>query len=1017
MNRFKLILILIPLLAAGLRLPAQVSFSDNGRASAFYQAMELFNKEKYPAAIRLFDNFLTEAGDQNTTLLDDAEYYAALSALRLFNPDGEYRMVMFMATHPESPHKNNGKIDLADYFYQNRNYRKAVTWYADVDRFMLGDDKQAQYFFRYGHSLYMRGDKQKALLMFDGIKDIDTPYTPPAIYYSAQIAYEDKMYDTALEGFSRLQDDPTFGPVVPFYIVQILYLKKDYDQILAMGPGLLKSAPADRAAELHRFIGDAYYNKGRYAEAVPHLENYTSKVKTAGREDRYQLGYSYYKTGEIDKAIQVFLGVGARSDLISQNIWHILGDCYIQKDDKERARFAFGEASKLTFDDQIAEESLFNYARLTYETSYSPFGEAIEAFRTYIDKYPGSDRIEEAYNYLVATFMQIKNYKAALASLDKIQNKDSRLEEAYQRVTFFRGLELLNNMELEAAVAMFDRSLMYERYNRDIRARALYWRGESAYRLGRYAAARNDYQEFMGIPGASSLEEYRLVRYNLAYTWFNLNEYQPALDHFKAFETAGAASDKELLDDTRCRIADCYFITTNYPMAISYYDKVTGNGRSDIDYAMFQKAFAMGLMNDHKGKVDVLTSLISKYRSSSLVPNAIFERGRAYIVMENIRAGEADFNTVITSYPSSPYVPRTIVQLGLLYYNLGENNKAIEQYKKVIENFRTTPEARYALTGLKNVYVDMNDVETYFAYAKTLGDYGDVSRTERDSLLYMSGENLYIEGNCERAKEVFRNYLKEFSEGSFSLNARYYLAECLRTSGENAAALTLYQDVIAVPSNPFMEQSLAAAAGILFADEDYPTALRYYERLETIAATAGMLTTSLRGQLRAAYETGDAQKTIRVSGKIADAAGIPDELSREALFMKAKAHYSLNEFDEALAGFRKVATEITSAEGAESKYRVAELLFKKNLPAESEKVVNEFITQNTPHQFWMARMFLLLSDIGVGKGDILQARATLQSLREYYTVTDDGILDEVREKLAAIDAMEKSGEATSASGN
>jgi hypothetical protein len=44
-------------------------------------------------------------------------------------------------------------------------------------------------------------------------------------------------------------------------------------------------------------------------------------------------------------------------------------------------------------------------------------------------------------------------------------------------------------------------------------------------------------------------------------------------------------------------------------------------------------------------------------------------------------------------------------------------------------------------------------------------------------------------------------------------------------------------------------------------------------------------------------------------------------------------------------------------------------------------------------------MFILLSDISIRKGDMLQARVTLESLRDYYTIKDDGILDEVRAKL------------------
>ena len=140
----------------------------------------------------------------------------------------------------------------------------------------------------------------------------------------------------------RLKEDETFGNVVPFYIVQILYLQKDYDGILSMAPDLLKSAGKERVIELYRFIGDAYYNKENYKEALPYLEKYSTGAKASAREDKYQLGYCYYKTGEIDKAIKIFLEIGSRNDLLSQNIWNMLGDCYLQKGDKKRAQFAFG---------------------------------------------------------------------------------------------------------------------------------------------------------------------------------------------------------------------------------------------------------------------------------------------------------------------------------------------------------------------------------------------------------------------------------------------------------------------------------------------------------------------------------------------------------------------------------------------------------------------------------------------------------------------------------------------------
>jgi TolA-binding protein len=895
---------------------SQLPFTSRETGSEFNRGMELFNKEKYPAAIRLFDSFVRNGDRSNLILVADAEYFSAISALKLFNPDAEYRMMMFIYSHPESPRINDARLELGNYFYQNKNYRKAVTYYETVNRQELKSDKLAEYFFRLGYSLYIKGDQSRALLMFSEIKDIDTEYTAPAVYYFSQIAYEQKMYQTAMEGFMRLKDDETFGGVVPFYIVQILYLEKDYDGILSMAPDLLKSAGKTRAVELYRFIGDAYYNKENYKEALPYLEKYSTGAKASAREDKYQLGYCYYKTGEIDKAIKIFLEIGAKSDLLSQNIWNILGDCYLQKGDKKRAQLAFGEASILNFDKKIKEESLYNYAKLTYETAYSPFGEAIAAFQEYIDLYPGSKRIQEVYDYLVGTFMQIKNYKAALSALDKIGNKDNRLEEAYQKVAFFRGLEMFKNLEIEASIDMFDKSLKYEKYNMQIRARAIYWRGEANYRLGRYDMAKDDYSLFLGLPGSTLLSEYNLVRYNLGYTFFNQKDYSNALNNFKNFESAATNMKPEVLNDTRNRIADCYYIATSYPSAISYYDKVIEYGKLNADYAMFQKGFSLGLINDTKGKIDVLTALIQKYPSSTYVPNAIFERGRAYLVLEEFKKGESDFNTIISDYPGSSFVPRSIVQLGLLYYNIGENEKAISQYKKVIGTYKSTPEARDALTGLRNSYVDLNDVDAYFTYAKTLDGYGDINLAQKDSMLYISGENLFMSGKYDKATEVLKNYINEFPHGSFRQNAQYYLAECLKSAGNVDEALKLYIEVSGEPNNQFLEQSLIAASSILYEKEEFSSSLDYFEKLEKVASNDENNLIALKGEIKSAYQAGDAPKTIIAAGKINSSANIPEELAREATFMRAKANYSLNNFEDALKDFRKVATEVSSMEGA-----------------------------------------------------------------------------------------------------
>jgi TolA-binding protein len=1004
MRRYLKIIPITIILLSGQMAVAQKSVSSDLGSESYLRANELFAKEKYAAAISLYDSYIESEHGRGDGTITTAEYYAAISAIRLYSGDAEYRTTRFVTNHPESYLKNSIYLEIASQFYQSKNYRKAITYYELCDRLELSDKALPEYYFKLGYSHYMGGDKKRAMLFFSEIMDIDTEYTSPAIYYFSHIAYENEMYLTALDGFMRLKGDESFGSIVPFYIVQIMYIQGDYDGILENAPSLLESAGEDRASELHRIIGDAYFQKGDYASAIISLEKHLEKALRTGREGSYQLAYCYYQTGDYDKSIPLFKEVCTRRDQLSQNAYYLLGDTYIRKGDKKLAQAAFSTAAKMDYDRKIKEEALFNFAKLTYETTYAPFGEVIRAFQEYIEQFPASDHLEEAYDYLVSAYMKVNNYRSALFSLDKISHKDERLERAYQKVAFFRGMELYRNLDLMGANATFDKSLSYGKYDRSIRGRAHYWKGEIWYRYNDYANALAEYQEFLGTPGSSGLEEYNTVRYNIGYIYYNQAKYSEALKWFKNFETNEGYKNQTLLPDLYNRIADCYYIETNYDMAVSYYNKVIERNSTGADYAMFHKGFALGLKHDQRGKEQVLTTLITRFPKSSLVPNAIFERGRAFETLEDTPKAEADFKAIIELHPNSLFVPRAMVQLGLLYFNNGESQKAVTNYKRVIEKYPSTPEARSAMTGLKTTYVEMNEVESYFAYVRTLDGYGDVSSSERDSLLYISGENLYASGNCGRAEPIFRSYLDEFAQGSFRLNASFYLAECLRTSGRLNEAIPYFAEVAQTPNNPFLEQTYVSLSGIYFNQEQFDSAYYYYENLGRVSGSPENTLLARVGVLRSSYEMGDPQRTILSAENLLAMGGLSEEIISEATFMSAKSNYALDRFEIALRDFRKVSKEVTSSEGAESKYRVAELLYKNRSVDEAEKVVYEFIDQNTPHQYWMARVFILLADISMFKNDDFQARATLQSLMDYYQVADDGILDEARAKLSELNA-------------
>jgi TolA-binding protein len=656
----------------------------------------------------------------------------------------------------------------------------------------------------------------------------------------------------------------------------------------------------------------------------------------------------------------------------------------------------------MEYDKDIQEDALFNYAVLTYELSMSPFNEAIRGLTRYITLYPASDRTDEAYNYLVLAFMSTKNYKAALAALEKVKRKTPEIEKSYQRVAFFRGLELFKDLSFMDAINKFDASLAYGQYDPSLKALCYYWKGESYYRMKDYDEALSYYRNFLQTDGAVELNEYAICHYNIGYAEFKRKNYREALNWFKRFESIDKGQNRQILGDAYNRIGDMYFIDARYAQAIENYDKAIRIGTTDVDYALYQKGVSAGVMNRHTEKIGILGEILDRHKGSNYTADALYETGRSYFIMTKADNAIPYYTRILQEHPNSSYLPKSLVQLGLIYYNINNSDKSLEYYKKVVTDFPGTPEANNALLGIKNVYVENNQVDEYFAYVESLGRDIDISRNEQDSLSYIAAENIYMSGDCAGAINSFREYINDFQSGAYLVNANFYKAECQLKAGEHLAALESLDFIAESPRNVFTEPALLTASRINFDYQNYSAALEDYLMLEDIAEVKGNITEARIGKMRCYYLLNEFGNTIDAARVVLREEKLSDELAREAHFKIGKSFMEQDRFALAQDEFQTAAREVSSIEGAESKYRVAEIMYIRKEYQKAEDEIFDFIDKNTPHQYWMAKSFILLSDIYLVREDEFQAIQTLESIIDYYEGTDDGILDQARRKKAEI---------------
>ncbi len=982
----------------------QQTAAYNNAYSLFQEGSDLYEEEKYGAAREKLDEFI-ENSAEDSEYRAEAEYLRAMAAMKLDNKDSEILLKEFTKHYPENSRTKRVYFQLALDRYNNYKYFEAREDFEKVEVSFLDNEESIEYYFKYGYCLFRAREYEKAQMQFAEILGIESPYSTKARYYYSHIAYQNGNYQTALEGFKKLENDPTYGNLVSYYIVHIYFHQEKYRQLLQAAQPLMEEINKDRKPELSHMIGIAHYRLSNYPMAIKHLEFYHDNTKKRiSRKSNYQLAFTYFQTGRYEKAIKKFQNAaGAEKDTLAQNAQYHLGMCYVETGNKKFAGNAFLAAYNMPYNKNLREDALYNYVKISYESPYNPYNKSIDAVRKFRKEFPSSSHMDEINSFLVDIFLSSKDYSSAIEAFNEINTKTERLRRAYQKITFYYGVELYNNEEYFQAIKYLKESLKYP-FNNTLVARARFWTGEAYYQYKNYDLAYKYFDTFLTTNGAYGLEVYPEAYYNQGYIMFSQKKYDKARDAFRKYVIGKRNREENMVADANIRLGDCYFVDKDYSEAIEYYDRAINMDARDSDYAMFQKALAFGGKGQFTKKILQLDNLLRNKKQSPFSDDAEFEMGVTYLIQEKDREALKRFKNVISNYPSSPYVKRAYLKAGLIHYNLNENKQALSMLKNVAETYPKTSQATDALASIKSIYIDMNRVDDYFDYANSL-EYAKVTASEQDSATYVTAENVYMKGDCEQASEGFSKYLDLFPNGAFATNAHFYRGQCHYRSKQYDAALDDYEYVLNQPQSQFTETSLVKSARILYNNENYQKALDYFTQLKDLAEYKENIRTAWAGIMRIEHETGHPEKAIKAAEKLLKQSNVTEKLIREAHLIVGRSAMSLNKTAMAKKSFEKVMEGKKSEKTAEAKYFLAKIDYMQGNYTQAESSIFDISENYAGYDYWLAKSFILLADVYVETGNLFQAKQTLQSIIDNY---DGGeLLSQAKEKKERIIQLEK----------
>ncbi|MBL7805605.1 MAG: tetratricopeptide repeat protein [Saprospiraceae bacterium] len=1003
--------LLLCCLFASMAVAQQTTVYTEATAS-YKRGVDLFDQGVYGLAQLEFQNAINLLRPVNEPewrpLKTDAELYYAKCAVRLDQPEAEKLTLDILRNHAPSPVASQAALEIGNYYFNAKEYDKALTYY-DMAPESAGPAADEMRFKR-GYAYFVTKKFSQAKYEFSSLKENSrSEWYYPSNYYYGCCAFFEKKYDEALKAFQKCEGSDKYKSYIPYYVTQIYAAKKQYDQVISYAEPKAKTDGIRNRPEMNQLVGQAYFERGDYASALPFLEYAAQNGAPLRASDYYQLGYAQYQTAHYKSAIENFEQLNKQDSLLGQNGLYHLGDCYLKTGNKFAARNAFGQAANLNFDKSVKEDALFNYAKLSYELKYDR--DALDALQRI---QPGSRYYEDAQLLMSDIFLNTRDYDRAISTLESIKNRPAKLNETYQQVCYLRGLQLYQNGQRNEARQYFNRSLDNP-IDKRTSTLCSYWLGTISNEEGEYAISKQHMASFIGnaknyndLPDESSLW---MGHYVQGYNHLKLKDYNLAQANFKAsvdgikknYNRIQSEQVKSgVLGDAVLRLGDCYFKKNQYGEALTHYNEAVNKKYEGFEYALYQKAIIRGLQGSPLDKIIDLETLVSKYPNGRYTDEALFQIGDTYQEMGKLTEAIPPLRRLVSDFRGkSNLVNQALLKLGLISYNQGNTQAAINYYKQVFANNPENDEAKDALAALEEIYVkDLNRPDEYFAFLETVPGY-KVDNSEKEQKTFQAAEAQFQNGRYPQAIEGFSNYLSRYPNGPNATAAYFYRAESYASDPvkKYSQAITDYASVVNKgPGKYFSKSAEKATLLAYYVENDYPRALELGRKWEEGAVTDASRTEAQVIVMRAAYATKNTATVNEYATKVSSSNSASAEQLATANFYLGKMAYDRSDYTRAMPSLLKVTQTSQSEQSAEAWHLIAQIQFKQKQYAQAEETIGNANQASAGYDDWIARNLILLSDVYYEQGDKNSAAAALEVVIENYSGEDESIKSTARQK-------------------
>lgn len=933
--------------------------------SFFKKGLELFDDEQFILAQSYFEKINT----------DQALFYNAECSKILFLDDAEFLYEKLLFDYPESVLNHNANIALAEINFRKKNYLKSCRYYY-IELNYLNDSQ----IFNLAYSYFASDSLVKSKLFFKKLLNSSNSCAAAAQYYYAHIAYQNKDFISSLEWFLKLEGKTKFSDIIPYYIAQIYYQKKEYKKLILFLESKVDNIITSRTTEVNRLLAESYYHLENYDRAIKYFNLYFSNNNSFAKQEYYMLAFSYFKSLDNVNAIKFFEKSLGQNDTLDQISSYYLGASYLKMNNKKYSLNAFKKSSQFNINPSLKDDALFNYAKLSYELDL-PYNNTLEIFKKFINESNSQPKIDTIQTLMANVLRGSSNYLKAYNGLKSLGSHTKEQKKIMQELAYFLAINEFNNSNYKNAIDFFIQSNNFK-FNLDIYYLSNFWMADALYMLDDFEKAKSIYEK---IGFNDKLSSYiSNAKYNLAYCYFQTKEFKESNSLFRSF--IKNCKDSTMLNDAFLRIADCFYMQNEFLLSQKYYEKSIKLNLFDVDYALYNSSLCLSLINQKSKKLTMLKRLVKDFYNSPYYDNALFDLANHFKNNNDFQLAISYYDSVLKNSADLNLRAESYLGRGIINFNNNKTDEAIDDYTFIIENFSKTKYFKQALLGIQSIYVANAQVDKYVDLINSLPNF-NVNKSEIDSLSYNAAFIKFSEGEYVYSRDNFINYLNDFSkihnssvenDGVFVNQANYFLAESYRRLSDSLNAFLYYENIIKSNSKEYLEVALMFCARHKYRLKEYSSSNLYYLAIEGIASSNSLRREAII-RLMYGFNFLENKSAFVYAQKVLSLDKNDNWLISIANTIIAREEFSRGNYLKVRINYRTVLDVNLGSEAAEAKYMLSYLTFLDNDLELAEKMIFE-LAENYSNDYFIAKAFILLSDIYIEKNDLFQAKATLESV-------------------------------------